>query len=130
MHKTLPINIFHTLNRRRKSLRLTFAALAKKSGVSMATLVRTLTGNNPQVSFAHFFAIATALGMDIQIEPIQDEEEILENQARHQAKKIVGMAQASSGLEAQAVNQETLDKLERRLVRELLTGPASRLWSD
>jgi hypothetical protein len=49
--------------------------------------------------------------------------------ARAAAATILKAIQATSALEAQAVDPETLRLIEDRIVAELLTGPGHRLWA-
>ncbi len=118
------------LNKRRRQLRMSYAALAKRSGVSLPTVVRTLVGHNPQVSFANVFAIAKALAMEVKVEPNEAAHIVREQQAQEKARKLVGMVQGTSALEAQAVDEGTLDEMTRQTMHELLAGSGRKLWSD
>jgi transcriptional regulator with XRE-family HTH domain len=117
------------LDLRRRKLGMTYEVLAKRSGVSMPTIVRTLTAKNPQVSFENFLAIAEALGTAVRMEA-EDIDQLLEQQASKKARHLVGMAQGSSGLEAQAVGSRDLDHMTRQTIHELLAGSRRRLWGD
>jgi transcriptional regulator with XRE-family HTH domain len=119
---------FHKLNQRRKDLGMSYQALARRSGVSMPTVVRILMGRNPQASFGNVSAIAQALGMTVSIEPTHSPQDVRERQAQTKARKLVGIVQGTSGLEAQAVDPDRLESMTRQTVHELLAGSPRRLW--
>ena len=120
---------FDDLSRRRKDLGISFEALAKRSGVSMPTVVRILSGKNPHASFANVAAIADALGMTVSLRSTVSAQAIREHQAETKARKLVGMVQGTSGLESQAVDAEQIDAMTRQTLHELLAGSSRVLWS-
>src|SRR5437762_3222607 len=97
------LRLFKILDDRRRELGMSYAALAKRSGVSMTTVVRILSGRHPQASFENVWAIAGALDVSVRFEPNASAEEVCERQARRKAKQLVGMVQGTSGLEGQAL---------------------------
>ena len=99
------------------------------SGVPLATTNRILSGSAPSANFANVARIADALGMDIFVarEPSQ---RLRERQAAKKARHLVGMVQATSGLEGQAVDDALLSDMTNQTIYELLSGSARRLWSD
>src|SRR5438067_10434482 len=99
---------FEKLNARRRKLGMSCAALAKRSGVSLATVQRVLSGKHAEASFANVLAIAKALSMSVAIEPIASATEVRQRQARYKAERLVGMVQATSALEAQAVSADAI----------------------
>lgn len=118
------------LNARRCNLRMTYAVLAKRSGISVPTLMRTLAGQNPNPSFDSVLAIAEALGISVKFEPQKEVHQLLEEQARQQAQRLVGMVQGTSGLEAQAVDADAVTEMTNQTIHELLAGSPRRLWGD
>ena len=56
-----PREIFDKLEKRRRDLRMSYATLAERAGVSMPTVVRALSGRHPQTSFANVFASSGAV---------------------------------------------------------------------
>ncbi len=119
------------LNKRRRRLRMSYAVLAKRSGVSMTTVVRTLSGRNAQVSMEAMAAMAHALGMSLILKAESPVQEILEAQAKEKAKRLIHMVQGTSGLEAQALDdEEEIAAMIRQTVHELLAGSGQRLWSE
>jgi len=120
---------FDVLNRRRKELGMTFEALAKRSGVSMPTVVRILSGKDPHAGFDKVSAIARTLAVVVAFQPAGTSQEIKERQAAKKARELVGLVQGNAGLEAQAVRAAELDSMTRQTAHELLAGPARFLWS-
>ncbi len=124
------ISLCHMLDVRRKRLGMSYAVLAKRSGVSMTTVVRILSGQNPQASFENVCAVAAALDLAVRVEPTASAEEVRERQARRKAEQLVGMVQGTSGLEGQALEEETLAQMTRQTAHELLAGSPRRLWGE
>jgi transcriptional regulator with XRE-family HTH domain len=117
------------LDRRRRELGLTFAALSSRSGVSEPTVKRILGGRLGEASFTHVVAIARALGSPIAADP-QDVDEMVREQARRKAEGIARLVQGTSALEAQAVDEAEYRRLVDRSYHELLAGSRRRLWAD
>jgi hypothetical protein len=107
-----------------------YAVLAEKSGVSLPTVVRTLSANNPNASFANVGAIAEALGMRLNLEQEVGVADLREQQAMRKARRISKMVQATSGLESQALDPGDVDEMTRQTAHELLAGSPRKLWSD
>lgn len=116
------------LESRRRQLRLSFASLAERSGVSQPTLKRMLHGDLAHHSFGNVVAVADALGMSLQLSSISAAE-LRERQALAKARRLVGLAQGTSALEAQGVDQATFDEMVQQTVHELLAGSPRRLWA-
>jgi transcriptional regulator with XRE-family HTH domain len=107
-----------------------YAALARRSGVSVTTVVRALSGENPNVSFETVLAIAAAVGLSVDFKVKTRIDELREQQAEQKARQLIGMLQGTSGLEAQALDEETLQEMTRQTVHELLAGSPRRLWGE
>lgn len=125
------INLSDRLDARRRELGMTYPALAARSGVSEPTVKRILTdsaGAAQRASFAHVAAIALALGMPLDAQPL-DADDFRAAAAREKAERIARMVQGTSALEAQAVDQAAYRRLVERSYHELLAGPPRRLWS-
>jgi len=116
------------LRQRRQALRMTFAALSQRSGVSVPTTKRILTGRAKGASFAHVQAIAEALGMTLQFHE-RDVDAMRQEQAKSKAEQIARLVQGTSALEAQAVDTQTYQRLINHSYHELLAGSPRRLWS-
>ena len=122
--------LFEKLESRRRELGLSQSALAERSGVSLPTVHRILSGHSPAASFENTVAIAHAMGMQLDAVPILPAQEILEQQARKKAERLVGMVQGTSALEAQAVSARHLGQMVKKTVQELLAGSRRRLWAE
>jgi transcriptional regulator with XRE-family HTH domain len=120
----------HQLDHRRRQLGLSYAALAKRSGVSQATVVRLLSGRHPQASFQNVIAIAEALGFELTFRPAASASAMRRAQATTKARQLVGFVQGTSGLEAQAVDAQQLEEMTEQTANELLAGSPRRLWGD
>ena len=118
------------LNARRKRLGMTYQVLAARSGVSIATVQRILSCENDQASFSNVVAVANALGMITNfIESVSDND-FREQQAQKKSKGLISLLQGSSGLEGQAVDDQTLADMVQQTVHELLAGPKRKLWAE
>jgi transcriptional regulator with XRE-family HTH domain len=118
-----------SLNERRKALKMSEEALARRSGLSRVTVSRLLSGKHPKASFLHVAALAEALGVRVEFHAV-DPTAFVEDQARHQASRLVGMMQGTMGLEAQAVSPEFVARLEEDTTQRLLNGPRKKLWVE
>ncbi len=118
------------LDTRRKKLGMSLAVLAKRSGIPLTTVQRILSGRERRPSLPSVLAIAEVLGAPWEVDVNAGIDEIRERQARQKAERLVGLVQGTSGLEGQAVDQETLRQMVARTVHELLAGSRLRLWSD
>ncbi len=128
MTNRLPL--FEKLESRRRELGLSQSALAERCGVSLPTIQRILTGHSPAASFETTVVIAQTMGMQFDVVPIFPAQEILEQQARKKAERLVGMVQGTSALEAQAVSSRHLGQMIKKTIHELLAGSRRRLWAE
>lgn len=122
--------ILTRLAQRRQELGMSIPALAKRSGVSVPTVQRTLSGNNPNVSLAVVESIAQALELELYCKAKRSAEDVIENVADKKARQLVSLTQGSAGLEAQAVSDDFLNTLRRRTVHKLVAGSRKKLWND
>ncbi|MEI8021735.1 MAG: helix-turn-helix domain-containing protein [Schlesneria sp.] len=122
--------LFEKLEARRRELGISQAALADRSGVSLPTVHRILSGHGSAASLDNIMAITQVLGMDLEAVPVCDAQEILERQARKKAEKLVRMVQSTSALEAQAVSARQIGQMIKKTIQELLAGSRRRLWAE
>jgi transcriptional regulator with XRE-family HTH domain len=118
------------LDLRRRQLGMSRATLARRAKVSIPTIHRILTGKETAPSVPTVEAIAIALGMAVQIVETVDADELRERQANLRAARLVGMVQGTMGLEAQGVDQKTIESLTKRNANRLLAGSGRRLWDE
>ena len=122
--------LYEKLENRRRELGLSQSALADRSGVSLPTVQRILTGHSPTSSFENTVAIAHSLGMQLDAVPILETDEILQQQARKKAEQLVGFVQGTSALEGQGVSGKQISQMVQRTAQELLSGSRRRLWAE
>ncbi len=128
--KSLTYNLFQDLERRRRELRMTYATVATRSGVSLPTVQRILSGDHRNGTFANVMAIAQALDMTITFQSQISADELREQQAAKRARQLVGLVQGTSGLEGQAIDEQTFERMVRQTVHELLAGSHRKLWAE
>ena len=116
------------LDARRAALGMSVVTLAERSGVSEPTVKRILGGSVGQAAFSNVAAIAEALGVSIALGEV-DADDFLRQQARRKAEAIARLVQGTSGLESQAVDAGTYERLVERSYHELLAGSRRRLWA-
>ena len=122
--------LFEKLEYRRRELGLSQSALSERSGVSLPTVQRILSGHSPAASFDNTLAIAQVLGMQIDVVPALNAREVLEQQARKKAERLVRMVQGTSALEGQGVSARHIGQMIKKTVQELLAGSRRRLWAE
>lgn len=125
---------FHSLEARRRSLGISFPALAERSGISMPTLKRIFAGEvSPTVEKLQ--AMAAVLGVEfrvngaIEVIPSKSVEQVRRAVAEEKAEWLVRLVQGTSALEGQAVDQGTVHEMIELTVLELLSGPNRKLWA-
>lgn len=117
------------LDERRRALRMTLPQLARRSGVSQATVARVLRGE-PTVALGHVSAVADALGMEVRLQPRASVESLLRRAARMKAERAVALVQATSALEGQGLSRHQFDAMVDRTTRELQATGGKTLWAD
>ena len=123
------MNLTGKLDKRRQELGMTFEALSKRSDVPVSTLKAIFKKGVEHATFANVTAIAGALGVDIEFTDEVDSYELLHQQAVKKARELVGMVQATSGLESQAVAQNQIETMIQQLVHKLMAGSRRKLWA-
>jgi transcriptional regulator with XRE-family HTH domain len=132
--------ITSALESRRRQLGMGLETLARLSGVSMPTVHRILSGGIANAQVKNVAAIARALRMELvfdpqrdsgspQFRPVRHANDILREAARAKAERLVAMVQATSGLESQAVDSATKDRMIEQTEWKLLAGSRRRVWS-
>ena len=118
------------LERRRRELGMSRANVAQRSGVSLPTVNRVLSGSAENVQFKNLEAISNTLGIGLVLQRTTDNLDFQETEARKKAERIVRVVQGSSALEAQALDAEAVEQLVRKTVHELMAGSRRRLWAS
>lgn len=109
---------------------MTHQTLAKRSGVSVATVKRVLSGNHETTGFVQVAKVAAALGLSLECKPQATAEKLREQQAQYKAKKVAALTQATSSLESQGLDRETYERLVRELTHRFLADSKRKLWDD
>jgi len=107
-----------SLDERRRELRMTIPQLARRSGISTATVARVLRGE-PTVAMGHVCAVAEALGMQVGLRPRVSVDSLLRQAARRKAKRAAELVQATSAIEGQGLSRHQFDAMVNRTAREL-----------
>ena len=115
------------LDDRRAALGMSYADLARRSGVSLMTVRRILGGAGGTI--ANVDALAESLGVRIELVPIESEQQVKLKQAREKARKLVALVQGTSALEAQAVGDQAIDDMIEQTTHELMAGSSRRVWA-
>jgi transcriptional regulator with XRE-family HTH domain len=119
---------FQTLQARRHQLGMSCGTLAQRTGLSEQTVRRILSGHS-EASFANVGALADALGMGLKFDTNISVDDLREQQAKLKARRLVAIAQGTSALEGQAVDEETVGQMVKQTTYELLAGSPRKLWS-
>lgn len=117
------------LERRRRELGMSRSQLANLSGLSLATVNRILRGGMMRASLANVVGVARALGVQVTLTPIGESYDFRQQAAKDKAQKIVGLVQGTSGLEAQAVDAQTAERMVNQTLHELMAGPRRKIWT-
>ena len=130
-----PLPTFAAFEKRRKALGISRPALARRAGVSLATVKRVLSGHEtPSLYATH--AIASALGMQVSlgsnpsVTEAVDAREFRRAQALCKARRLAKLVQGTMALEAQAIDSKALEGLVEDNVHKLLSGSSRRLWDE
>ncbi len=129
-------NQLKNLESRRRALKMSRMALARRAGLSVPTLNRVFAGQaNPTIET--LFALADALGVEFRIannliEPkeLTSAHDFRKAVAEKKAKQLVKIVQGTAALESQAVAKSDEDRMVQQTVYELLAGPSRRLWAS
>ena len=116
------------LQRRVKELDISISDLARRSGVSRATVIRMLGGKNEHYSVSNLQAVLTALGMQIDLLAVPSEV-FKDRIAGQKAQRLITLTQGNVALESQAVSatsaQEHLEATKARIA-----SSSRKLWAS
>jgi len=116
------------LQNRAKELEMSLSDLARRSGVSRATVIRILAGKDLRYSVSNLQAILSALGMtmDLVATPAEQFKEAI---AMQKAQRLIALTQGNVALESQAVSassaQAHLDTIKARIA-----SSSRKLWAS
>jgi transcriptional regulator with XRE-family HTH domain len=118
------------LNDRRERLGISCSVLAKRTGISLRSVQRILSGEETNPGFSTVASLAGELGVGIRFNDDVDVRTIRRRQAERKAERLVAIVQGSSALEAQSLSRETMRDLREKTISELLAGSDRKLWAD
>jgi transcriptional regulator with XRE-family HTH domain len=120
--------ILARIQKRKRDLDISVSDLARRSGVSRATAIRILGGEDYEFSFANLQAILLALGISLDLTEIPAEQ-FRDQIATAKAKRLVALTQGNVALESQAVSrasaQSHLDAAKARIA-----SSSRKLWAS
>jgi transcriptional regulator with XRE-family HTH domain len=123
-----PSEIVVRIQKRRRDLGISVSDLARRSGVSRATVIRILDGSDHEFSFANLQAILLALGISLDLTEIPAEL-FIDQVATTKAKRLIALTQGNVALESQAVPQTSaqchLDETKARIA-----ASSRKLWAS
>ena len=123
----VPRDILRDLERRRQELGMPVTVLAKRAGLGLRTVQRTLSGEASDTTLGTVAQLASALGVTF---TMKVDAGMKRRAAAAKAKRLAAMVQGTSALENQAVDARILKNITRRLKNELLSGSGSKLWHE
>ena len=123
-----PSEIIARIQKRKRDLDISVSDLARRSGVSRATVIRILGGEDHEFSFANLQAILLALGISLDLKEIPADQ-FKDQIATAKANRLVALAQGNVALESQAVSrasaQAHVDEAKARIA-----SSSRKLWAS
>lgn len=112
---------------RRKKLGMTIRALARLSGVPVATVNRILADPSA-VRFRHVDAVGRVLGVNFREAKRVRLARVLRDRALEKARFVAKIVQGNQGLEAAGVDPAGYQRLVEVSAETLLAGDKRKLW--
>lgn len=129
--KTNSGNLFaQALQARRQALGMSYADLARLSGVSLATVNRFFGSPSPKTALDTVLRLADVLGLRIQVTARDSVYRMKERSGTGLAQALLGGVAAASALEAQNITPKDRDDLLAETTNRILAGPPRHLWSQ
>lgn len=116
------------LQSRINELEMSISDLARRSGVSRATVIRMLGGKDEHYSVSNLQAVLSALGMkmDLLATPAKRFKETI---ATRKAQRLIALTQGNVALESQAVSADSAQEhLEATKAR--IASSSRKLWAS
>ena len=125
----MPVHeIVARIQERKRELDISVSDLARRSGVSRATVIRILGGEDHEFSFANLQAILLALGISLELTEIPAEQ-FRDQIASAKAKRLIALTQGNVALESQAVSRASAQShLEEAKAR--IESSSRKLWAS
>jgi hypothetical protein len=117
------------LNKRRRRLGMTIGALARLSGVPVATVNRILSDPS-RVRFEKVASVGRVLGINLLTVRKAPINKVLQKRVADKAKYVARIVQGTQGLEAAGVDSEGYQRLVKVATDTLLAGKKRKLWDE
>ena len=117
------------LNTRRRKLGVTIGALARLSGVPVATVNRILKDPG-SARFEKVAAVGGVLGVDFANARKVPVKRVLRDRATQKARYVAKVVQGTQGLEAAGVDATGFERLVVVATETLLAGKKRKLWDE
>lgn len=122
------MSISTLLQNRVDELEISISDLARRSGVSRATVIRIIGGKDQHYSVSNLQAILTVLGisMDLVATPAEQFKEAI---ATPKAQRLIALAQGNVALESQAVSEASAQE-HLKATKARIVSSSRKLWSS
>ena len=118
---------YELLKTRQKNMQIPYEAIARQSGLGIATVKRFFSGANSSISTVE--KIASVLACDIHISARSTAEKLLEEQIERKAKLVVDRVMKTSVLEAQKPHSSAYEQMLQRAKNKIAGMSKSQIWS-
>ncbi|AMV30490.1 helix-turn-helix protein [Pirellula sp. SH-Sr6A] len=122
------MSISTLLQSRVKELDISVSDLARRSGVSRATVIRILAGKDEHYSVSNLQAILSALGMTLDFVAIPAEE-FKDSVATQKARRLIALTQGNVALESQAVTAKSAEQY-LNVTKARIASSRRKLWAS
>ena len=120
--------ILACIQKRKRDLKISVSDLARRSGVSRATVIRILGSEDHEFSFANLNAILIALGITLDLTEIPAEQ-FRDQIATAKAKRLIALTQGNVALESQAVPSASAQSYLEE-VKARISSSSRKLWGS
>ena len=116
------------IQERKRELDISVSDLARRSGVSRATVIRILGGEDHEFSFANLQAILLALGISLELTEIPAEQ-FRDQIATAKAKRLIALTQGNVALESQVVSRASAQS-HLAEAKARIESSSRKLWAS
>ncbi len=120
--------IIQDLVTRKKSMEISSDNISKISGVSIATVKRTLSGKKTSLESIEKIAHSLGYSFEIAIKPTVTPKMMYEEQVKRKANNIVKKILKTSALEDQSPDNETVTVIMDNALKAIKKIPKSEIW--
>jgi transcriptional regulator with XRE-family HTH domain len=116
------------LQSRVNELDMSISDLARRSGVSRATVIRILGGKDEHYSVSNLQAVLSALGMKLDLLAIPAEQ-FRDTIATQKAQRLIAITQGNVALESQAVSAASTQE-HLKATKARIASSSRKLWAS